>query len=384
MQTLNETHDPALQSWVASANAPGTDFPIQNLPFAVFRRAGTGEAFRGGVAIGDAIVDLAAASASGAFDGSAAAAAQAAAGDSLNALMALGPEAWSALAPGAVAGAARWRDGRACAGAAALSRRRTSSTRSPRASATTPTSTRRSTTRRTSASSSGPTTRCCRTTSGCRSAITGARRASASSGQAFRAAGRADDAAWRSRRRSCGRAGASTTSSRSGSSSAAAMRPASRSRSPTPSRMCSASACSTTGRRATSRPGSTSRSVRSSRRTSRPRISPWIVTLEALAPYRVPFERARRRPATAGVPRLFRQPGAGCLRLQLQVLHRDTADARCRAGRRAACHYQLPTRVLDGRADGRAPHRQRLQSAARRPARQRHRCRDRRWIRPER
>src|SRR5690349_10113350 len=97
MQSLNETHDPALRSWLASANAAGTDFPMQNLPFAVFRRAGTGEAFRGGVAIGNAIVDLAAASASGAFDGLAARAAGAAADDSLNALMALGPDAWSAL-----------------------------------------------------------------------------------------------------------------------------------------------------------------------------------------------------------------------------------------------------------------------------------------------
>jgi len=37
---LNETHDPQLTSWVASANTAGTDFPIQNLPFGVFRRAG--------------------------------------------------------------------------------------------------------------------------------------------------------------------------------------------------------------------------------------------------------------------------------------------------------------------------------------------------------
>ena len=35
---LNETHDPRLQSWVASANAAGTDFTIQNLPLGVFRR----------------------------------------------------------------------------------------------------------------------------------------------------------------------------------------------------------------------------------------------------------------------------------------------------------------------------------------------------------
>ncbi len=51
MSLLNETHAPELGSWVASANAPGGDFPIQNLPFAVFRRPGTDEAFRGGVAI---------------------------------------------------------------------------------------------------------------------------------------------------------------------------------------------------------------------------------------------------------------------------------------------------------------------------------------------
>ena len=40
MTMLNETHNPALQSWVASANKAGTDFPIQNLPFAVFRHKG--------------------------------------------------------------------------------------------------------------------------------------------------------------------------------------------------------------------------------------------------------------------------------------------------------------------------------------------------------
>ena len=57
MLQLNETHDPTLTSWVASANSANTDFPIQNLPFAVFRRQGAGEAFRGGVAIGDQIVD---------------------------------------------------------------------------------------------------------------------------------------------------------------------------------------------------------------------------------------------------------------------------------------------------------------------------------------
>jgi fumarylacetoacetase len=97
MTTLNETHDPGLRSWLASANAADTDFPIQNLPFAVFRRQGTAERFRGGVAIGDQVIDLAAVAQLGLLAGEAGAAAQAAAGETLNALMARGPAAWSAL-----------------------------------------------------------------------------------------------------------------------------------------------------------------------------------------------------------------------------------------------------------------------------------------------
>ena len=54
--SLNETHDPALTSWVESANAPGTDFPIQNLPFCMFRHSHA--APRVGVAIGDSILDV--------------------------------------------------------------------------------------------------------------------------------------------------------------------------------------------------------------------------------------------------------------------------------------------------------------------------------------
>jgi fumarylacetoacetase len=57
---LNETHDPARRSWVASANEPGVDFSIQNLPFGIFRRLGSAEPGRGGVAIGDLILDIAA------------------------------------------------------------------------------------------------------------------------------------------------------------------------------------------------------------------------------------------------------------------------------------------------------------------------------------
>ncbi|VTU39810.1 fumarylacetoacetase [Variovorax sp. PBL-E5] len=55
--TLNATHDPQLRSWVASANEEGCDFPIQNLPFGTYSRAPRWEP-RIGVAIGDQILDL--------------------------------------------------------------------------------------------------------------------------------------------------------------------------------------------------------------------------------------------------------------------------------------------------------------------------------------
>lgn len=94
---MNETHNPALRSWVTSANLEGCDFPIQNLPFSVFRRRGSGQAYRGGVAIGDQIIDLAAVADAGVLTGQAAIAAQAGAQEKLNALMALGRPTWSAL-----------------------------------------------------------------------------------------------------------------------------------------------------------------------------------------------------------------------------------------------------------------------------------------------
>ncbi|MGB0048122.1 MAG: fumarylacetoacetase [Terriglobales bacterium] len=55
---LDETHDPKTQSWVESANVADTDFPIQNLPFGIFRQRDTGRDARVGVAIGDCILDL--------------------------------------------------------------------------------------------------------------------------------------------------------------------------------------------------------------------------------------------------------------------------------------------------------------------------------------
>jgi fumarylacetoacetase len=80
------THDPARTSWVASANGHA-EFPIQNLPFGVFSVQGGKP--RGGVAIGHAIFDLAAALETGMFSGAARDAAEAAAGPTLNPLLAL-------------------------------------------------------------------------------------------------------------------------------------------------------------------------------------------------------------------------------------------------------------------------------------------------------
>jgi fumarylacetoacetase len=105
---LNETHNPDAYSWIASANAASTDFPLQNLPFGVFvpndlrednrDRAGDSDAEpRVGVAIGDYVLDVFACSARGAFQGRAATAAEACAGPTLNPLMALGWAYWSAL-----------------------------------------------------------------------------------------------------------------------------------------------------------------------------------------------------------------------------------------------------------------------------------------------
>ncbi len=94
---LNHTHDAARQSWLPAASAAGTAFPLQNLPYAVFRRKDSTEPFRGGVAIGDQIVDLAALREAGCLHGLAADAATAAAGQTLNAFFEMGPPAWRAL-----------------------------------------------------------------------------------------------------------------------------------------------------------------------------------------------------------------------------------------------------------------------------------------------
>jgi fumarylacetoacetase len=91
---LNATHDPARRSWIESANDPAGDFPIQNLPFGLFD---AGDGPRGGVALGDRIIDLARLHAAGLLTGGAAIAAEAASGPTLAPLLACAPEAVSAL-----------------------------------------------------------------------------------------------------------------------------------------------------------------------------------------------------------------------------------------------------------------------------------------------
>ncbi|MGO1501167.1 MAG: fumarylacetoacetate hydrolase family protein, partial [Marinobacter sp.] len=82
------------KSWVASAN-DHPDFPIQNLPLGVFSRSG--QKPRGGVAIGDSILDLQVALKADLFVGDAAAAAEAASGEQLNDFFALGASGRKAL-----------------------------------------------------------------------------------------------------------------------------------------------------------------------------------------------------------------------------------------------------------------------------------------------
>jgi len=97
MILLNETHQPELKSWVASANDGKTDFPIQNLPFAIFKRRDTSEKFRAGVAIGEHIVDLRAAHKAGVFSMSLTPMLKTLYKPRLNKFMSLGKGTWSEL-----------------------------------------------------------------------------------------------------------------------------------------------------------------------------------------------------------------------------------------------------------------------------------------------
>ncbi len=95
MTVLDETHDASTRSFVAAANDPQTDFPIQNLPFGVVRRRGSDESWRGAIAIGDQVLDLAALARTGLVSGPAGAALARCAESTLNAFMALGATAAS-------------------------------------------------------------------------------------------------------------------------------------------------------------------------------------------------------------------------------------------------------------------------------------------------
>lgn len=113
-RALDATHDPRLRSWVASANEEGADFPIQNLPFGVFRvadgpprggldpersgaRHGESDGARIGVAIGDRVLDLRALAERGLLGDRDGEIARACRAPVLNDLMALGPAASGSL-----------------------------------------------------------------------------------------------------------------------------------------------------------------------------------------------------------------------------------------------------------------------------------------------
>ncbi len=90
---LNQTHDPARLSWIESANHAEADFPLQSLPFGVFRAADNLTP-RIGIAIGNQILDLTAAAE---LDFLPIAARTACQQPTLNPLMAAGPAVWTAL-----------------------------------------------------------------------------------------------------------------------------------------------------------------------------------------------------------------------------------------------------------------------------------------------
>ncbi|MHC4303265.1 MAG: fumarylacetoacetate hydrolase family protein [Planctomycetota bacterium] len=93
---LDATHEPALRSWVEAANDPASDFPIQNLPFGVFRRVGSTEPPRIGVAIGNHVLDVLGCIEEDLLTEITPETARALSGSALNHLMSQGADAWSA------------------------------------------------------------------------------------------------------------------------------------------------------------------------------------------------------------------------------------------------------------------------------------------------
>lgn len=94
---MRNTTDPSLASWIEAANDSACDFPIQNLPYGVFRRAGVNEPYRIGVPIGDQVFDLAGAHHMGLFQGTLVEHANIFAIAGLNPLMSAGRDTWTAV-----------------------------------------------------------------------------------------------------------------------------------------------------------------------------------------------------------------------------------------------------------------------------------------------
>jgi fumarylacetoacetase len=99
--TPDQTHDPKLTSWIDSANQPGCDFPIQNLPFGVFAEVGSDAISAGepmvGVAIGDRVVKLAELAEAGLFESVDPGLTEIFDWWSLNPLLWEGPDVWRAV-----------------------------------------------------------------------------------------------------------------------------------------------------------------------------------------------------------------------------------------------------------------------------------------------
>lgn len=94
---MNETHDPELKSWEASAQDTQSDFPIQNLPYGVFISYGQDARPQIGVAIGDKVLPLKSCLNNRLFDALPESLQVAVRAENLNCLMALGSEDWSRL-----------------------------------------------------------------------------------------------------------------------------------------------------------------------------------------------------------------------------------------------------------------------------------------------
>jgi fumarylacetoacetase len=93
---LDETHSPGARSFVETANAEGCDFPIQNLPFGAFTN-GQNASARLCVAIGDQVLDLAAAAELALLEDVDESLCEVCRESTLNSLMGLGPAHWKAL-----------------------------------------------------------------------------------------------------------------------------------------------------------------------------------------------------------------------------------------------------------------------------------------------